>query len=83
MSLLKMSVISYLNDWTECHLKAIRHHWHGNLIALTLPAEPYQLSWDMWTTNRWRYHGGRACCCNKAVTNQQMTISWRTCLLLQ
>jgi len=59
MSLLKMSVISYLNDWTECHLKAIRHHWHGNLIALTLPAEL------------------------RHVNNQQMTISWRTCLLLQ
>jgi len=39
MSSLKLSVIFYVNVSTECHLKAIKHHWHGNLIALTLPAE--------------------------------------------
>ena len=52
MSSLKLSVIFYVNVSTECHLKAIKHHWHGNLIALTLPAELRHVNtehaeWDM------------------------------------
>ena len=53
-------------------LEAIKHHWHSNLIALTL-----QLSRDMWTTNRRWYRGGRACCCNKSVT---LSRTWHAAL---